>query len=245
MTESTSPFIHLPQLRDRLTPCEVSELRMTPQRLATWDERARAAGLDMQWRLADHDREAMRHATLQGRTRPGDLWVYAYGSLMWDPAIHFAEVRLAQVEHYQRRFSYRITTGRGTPQHPALMLTLAPQPGSCTGLVFRIPAEDIDAETNLLWSREMIRGGYAPQWRTAATPQGDVEALVFAANCTHPEYVGDLTLRETAVVVATACGPLGTNRAYLESLAAQLTALQIEDRYVAQLLAQVNALDAA
>lgn len=240
MTDS-NPFIHLPQLRDRLTPCEVSELRMTPQRLATWDERALAAGLDLQWRLADHEREAMRHATLQCRSEPGDLWVYAYGSLMWDPAIHFAEVRLARVDDYQRRFSYRITGGRGTPQCPALMLTLAPQPGSCNGLVFRIAADQIDAETNILWRREMIRGGYAPQWRTVATPQGDVEALVFAANCAHPEYVGDMTLDETAAVVATACGPLGSNRAYLESLAAQLAALQIEDRYVGQLLARVRA----
>ncbi len=218
---------------------------MTPQRLATWDERARAAGLDAQWRLADHEREAMRHATLQSRSRPGDLWVYAYGSLMWDPAIHFSEVRLAQVDNYQRRFSYRISGGRGTPQCPALMLTLAPQPGSCNGLVFRIPADLVDAETNILWRREMIRGGYTPEWRVAATPQGDVEALVFAANCAHPEYVGNLTLDETAAVVATACGPLGSNRAYLESLAAQLAALQIEDRYVAQLLALVHGLHAA
>lgn len=240
MTEP-NPFIHLPQLRDRLTPCEVSELRMTPQRLAIWDARARAAGQDLQWRLPDHAREAMRLATLGCRTSPGDLWVYAYGSLMWDPAIHFSEVRLACIEDYQRRFSYRITGGRGSPQCPALMLTLAPCSGNCNGLVFRVPAEHIDAETAILWRREMVRGGYAPEWRSVATPQGTVEALVFAANCAHPEYVGNLTLGETAAVVATACGPLGSNRAYLESLAAQLVALHIEDRYVVQLLALVQA----
>ncbi|MEO7941277.1 MAG: gamma-glutamylcyclotransferase [Burkholderiaceae bacterium] len=240
-----NPFIHLPQLRDRLTPADVSELRMTPERLAIWDARAREAGQDPQWRLADDAREAMRCATLGGRSAPGDLWVYAYGSLMWDPAIHFSEVRLACVDNYQRRFSYRITGGRGSPQCPALMLTLAPEAGTCDGLVFRIPAEHVDAETTILWRREMVRGGYAPAWRTVSTPQGPVEALVFAANCAHPEYVGDLTLDETAAVVATACGPLGSNRAYLESLAAQLTELQIEDQYIVQLLAMVSALDAA
>lgn len=240
-----NPFLHLPHLRERLKPSDVSELRMTEQRLAIWDARASAAGLDAQWRLADCDREAGRHATLKSRSRPGDLWVYAYGSLMWDPAIAFAEVRLAQIDSYQRRFNYRTTTGRGTPQCPALMLTLAPEPGVCDGLVFRIAAERIDAETNFLWRREMLRGGYAPQWRTASTPQGTVEALVFAANCAHPEYADGMTLEATATVVATASGHLGSNRAYLESLAAQLAALQIEDPYVSRLLTLVHGLDAA
>ena len=235
-----NPFAHLPHLRERLTPCEDSELRMTPQRLAVWDERAREAGHPANWRLPDHEREATRHAMLTQHDRHDDIWVFAYGSLMWDPGIRFAEVRLARVEGYQRRFGYRITTGRGSLECPALMLTLAPLPGICTGLVFRVPAKLVEDETAILWRREMVRGGYAPQWRKLATPQGDIKALVFAANCAHPEYVGELPLIETATVVATACGPLGSNRAYLESLANQLLALEIEDPYVAQLLAHVQ-----
>ena len=238
-----NPFAHLPHLRDRLTPCEISELRMTPQRLAVWDERAREAGHPATWRLPDQEREATRHAMLEQHDARDDLWVFAYGSLMWDPGIHYTEIRLARVQGYQRRFGYRISTGRGTPQCPALMLTLAPLPGNCTGLVFRIPAKLVDEETTILWRREMIRGGYAPQWLTLATPQGDIDALVFAANCAHPEYVGDLPMGETATVVATACGPLGSNRAYLESLASQLTTLEIDDPYVMQLLAHVQTLD--
>ncbi len=238
-----NPFAHLPHLRGRLTPSETSELRMTPQRLAVWDQRARDAGHPAAWRLPDAEREASRHALLRHRDADADVWVFAYGSLMWDPGIHFSEVRLARVDGFQRRFSYRITSGRGSPECPALMLTLAPEQGQCTGLVFRIPAELVEAETAILWRREMVRGGYAPQWRPLATPQGDIEALVFAANCAHPEYVGELPLDETAAVVATACGPLGSNRAYLESLAAQLQALEIDDAYIARLLAQVQACD--
>ena len=216
---------------------------MTPQRLAVWDERALAAGHPATWRLPDQVREATRQDTLGQREPGGDIWVFAYGSLMWDPAIHFAEVRLARVEGYQRQFGYRISAGRGTPECPALMLTLAPQPGHCTGLVFRVPATLVEEETTLLWRREMVRGGYAPLWQTVATPQGDIEALIFAANCAHPEYVGALPLGETATVVSTACGPLGSNRAYLESLASQLATLEIDDLYIAQLLAHVQALD--
>jgi len=238
---SPNPFTHLPHLRDRLTPWEISELRMTPERLAVWDARAREAGHPPAWRLTDQVREAARHATLHHHDPQSDLWVFAYGSLMWDPAIHFAEVRLARIDGFRRLFGYRITSGRGSLQCPALMLTLAPQQGDCTGLVFRVPCTMVDAETAILWRREMVRGGYAPQWSTVATPQGDVQALVFAANSAHPEYVGDLPLEDTAAVVARAHGPLGSNRAYLESLAAQLEALEIEDAYVARLLAYVHA----
>ncbi len=188
-------------------------------------------------------REATRLATLRSRPHASDLWIYAYGSLMWDPGIHFCDVRLARIDGFQRRFSYQITSGRGSPERPALMLTLAPHIGACTGLVFRVPAHQVETETAILWRREMIRGGYTPLWQPVATPQGDLQALVFAANCAHPEYVGELPLAETAAVIATACGPLGSNRAYLENLVSQLAALGIQDHYVTELLAHVQQLD--
>jgi len=237
------PFIHLPHLSGRLISCEQSLLRMTPERLALWDQRAREAGLPQTWRLSEHEREATRHAVLGRLGRDEDLWVYAYGSLMWDPGIHFVEVRLARLEGYQRRFSYRITGGRGTPQQPALMLALEQLAGTCTGLVFRVPAPLAEHESVLLWRREMVRGGYAPRLCPVATPQGPVCALVFAANPAHPEHVGELPLDETAAVVASAAGPIGTNRNYLENLAAQLEILRIEDSYIQALHEQVRGLD--
>ncbi len=235
-------FIHLPALLGRLTPPDASALRVTPAVLAEWDERARQQGRGPDWRLACEVREAARQALLAQHPPGQDLWVYAYGSLMWDPGIRFAEVRQADLHGWQRRFSYRITGGRGSPECPALMLTLEQKPGCCTGLVFRIPAAEVDAETTLLWRREMLRGGYCPALLPLRTPQGDVPALVFTANTNHPEYVGELPLHETAATVATACGPLGSNRHYLEQLAAQLQALQIDDPYVQTLWQRVQAL---
>ncbi|MCB2042284.1 MAG: gamma-glutamylcyclotransferase, partial [Rhodoferax sp.] len=75
-----NPFTHLPHLRGRLTPSETSELRMTPQRLAVWDQRARDAGHPASWRLPDAEREATRHAVLRHRDADADVWVFAYGS---------------------------------------------------------------------------------------------------------------------------------------------------------------------
>jgi cation transport protein ChaC len=112
-------FIHLPNLRDRVTPPEKSLLRLTPEMFAMWEQRARAAGLPASWRLPDDVIEASRLTLLGDHQNGDDLWIYCYGSLMWDPGFHFAEVRLADVEGYQRRFTLKIDLGRGSREHPS------------------------------------------------------------------------------------------------------------------------------
>jgi len=101
-------FIHLPNLRERVTKPEQSLLRLTPEMFAMWEQRARAAGWPASWRLPDDVIEASRLALLGDHRSGDDLWIYSYGSLMWDPGFHFAEVRLADVENYQRRFTLKI-----------------------------------------------------------------------------------------------------------------------------------------
>lgn len=241
---AADPFVHLPHLRGRLKPAEQSELRVTPEVLAFWDQRARALGRPADWRVPDAVLDGQRHALLDERPSGEDLWVYAYGSLMWDPGFHFAELRLAELPGHQRRFSYRTILGRGTPQRPALMLALEPAAGACRGLVFRIPARDMREECAVVWRREMVRGGYCPKWLDVATPQGQVNALVFTSNTAHPDHVGELPLDEAAAIIAGASGLLGSNRDYLEQLAAQLDSLGIDDDYVTALLQRVRAVAA-
>jgi glutathione-specific gamma-glutamylcyclotransferase len=234
-------FIHLPDLRSRVTHPEKSLLRLTPEMFAMWEARARAAGWPAGWRLPDETIEASRLAVLGDHPEGDDLWIYCYGSLMWDPGFHFAEVRLADVENYQRRFTLKINLGRGSPNYPALMLSLEPGEGRCRGLAFRIAADSVHAESAILWRREMLRGGYAPAMVPMVTPQGPISALAFVSNPSHPSYVGELPLVETAAMIASGKGVLGTNREYLVQLATQLDALGIQDPYVAQLHAQIGA----
>lgn len=238
-------FRHLPGLRARIRAPADSSLRVTPEVLARWDERAFAVGLDADWRLPDGEREALRHAFLRTLPADADLWLFGYGSLMWDPGFHFTEVRCATLAGWQRRFAYRITSGRGSPEQPALMLALEPGAGSCHGLAFRIEAAAVEHESAHIWRREMVRGGYRPTLLALSTPQGPVRAVVFAANPQHPEHVGELPLAETAAILARASGPLGSNRDYLEQLAQQLEWLGLADDYVQRLRAQVHALAAA
>jgi glutathione-specific gamma-glutamylcyclotransferase len=117
-------FIYLPHLRGRLTPADKSAVRITREALGVYDERARKAGYPMNWRHSDQKIEESWRTFFSDWEKPSDLWVFAYGSLMWDPGFHFAEVRLADVEGYQRRFTLKTEIARGSPGRPALMLAL-------------------------------------------------------------------------------------------------------------------------
>ena len=108
-------------------------------------------------------------------------------------------------------------------------------------MAFRIAAGSVQAESAILWRREMLRGGYSPAMVPMATPQGPITALAFVSNRSHPSYVGELPLNETAAMIAHGKGILGTNREYLAQLATQLQALEIQDPYVEQLYGQINA----
>ena len=239
MTAPNDPFTHLPTLRDRLTPADLSAVRVSPDTLLRWDEQAQGHGLPACWRLSDQQLEDGRCAMLGPHDALHDLWLFGYGSLMWDPGVHFTEVRLADLPGFERRFSYKTTMGRGTPDKPALTLSLEPSAGSCRGLVFRIAADRVAVELGMVWRREMLRNGYCPTWLPMSTPQGPVTALAFVSNRGHEGYAGDLSLAQAAAIIATACGVFGSNRDYLDQLAAQLAALAIEDAYIAQLRQQV------
>ncbi len=180
---------------------------------------------------------------LHGRPPNSDVWVFAYGSLLWDPGFYFSEIRRARLPDHLRCFNYQVIAGRGTPTRPGLVLSLMPGAGQwCEGLAFRIASDRVEQETEILWRREMLRGGYTPKWLNLETPQGQVCALVFAANPDEPMYVHGLSLSETAQRLAAAEGNLGKNSDYLLQLAKQLRWLDIADDYVAELALLVASL---
>ena len=237
-------FLHLPELQGRLTPAHASGLRLTDELLAEWDAQARCQGLPAHWRLPDHEVEQSRCEVLAAITaQQQDLWVFAYGSLMWNPGLEFADVRRAHLPGFARRFALSTPIGRGTPDCPGLVLTLQRDAAqSCDGLVFRIPACQVEEESRLLWRREMITGAYCPTLLPLQTPQGMLpQALVLIADTAHPHYRGNLTLRATAATIAQACGRTGSNCDYLDQLVAQLGVLGISDAYVQALWEETGA----
>lgn len=195
--------------------------------MTAMDQAMLDAGYPAGWRRTDAEREATRVKALQDRS-DRDLWVFAYGSLMWDPAFHFAEVRTAQLTGFHRRFCLRSRLGRGSFDNPGLMAALD-HGGACNGLTFRISSEAIETETRILWSREMMMLAYDPVILDVTTPQGTVEALAFVINRASENYLEEVSLQESAGLIARARGLYGSNLDYLDNLAEHLTQLKIED----------------
>ena len=234
-TTPETPFKHLPELAGAIVAAGQSRLRFTDEVLAEWDRQAIERGLGPAWRLSDDALEASRRASLGPSIGSQDLWIFAYGSLMWDPALHFSEVRRATLQGFERRFCCKTTIGRGTVEQPGLVLSLAPGPGSCHGLVFRIVASLAEQESRLFWRRELLFGGYQPALRPVATPQGEVRALVLMANPGHPSHAGEVTQEAAAAVIRSAQGDLGTNLEYFQHLVGQLGRLGIVDPHMRRL----------
>ena len=113
--------------------------------------------------LSREEQEAGRQAFLRRWDGRSDIWVFGYGSLMWNPAIHVAETQAAKVHGLHRAFCMKLVLGRATPERPGLMLALD-HGGSCRGMAHRIAAEHVESETEILWMREMITGSYRPAW---------------------------------------------------------------------------------
>jgi cation transport protein ChaC len=232
MTSDDDPFTHHPELRNKIVDPLTSSYR--DMDLATLDEKMMAAGGPADWRHSDAYREESRRKTLERRPQ-GDLWIFAYGSLIWDPAFRFSEVRTALLKGYRRSFCLKSELGRGTPEKPGLMAGLD-DGGACRGIVFRIDRDHIDVETRVIWRREMLLHAYAPKFVQVETPPGNVEALAFVIDHSAKSYLPGLSMEETAGYMATGSGIFGSSLAYIESLAGHFETIGIEDEALFRLL---------
>lgn len=232
MSHGTDPFRHHPGLRDLITPPAQSQLRNLT--LARILQMVQDNGGDTTLFLTEEDREADRAAHMAGRWDQ-DLWVFAYGSLIWDPAFDFAEIRRAHAPHAARRFILRdIGGGRGSKDRPGVMAALD-QGDGCDGVVFRIRATDLPDETYRIWLRERVGHAYQPAFIPVTTAHGNVEALTFLADHSAPFIKADMSYAEQVRYCATGKGFLGTSLAYVENLAAHFDALGIHDAALLQL----------
>ena len=237
MRTDSDPFLHHPELRGKIIDSLSSGLRtFTTATLATV---AQELGLPVWW-YSDADREALRATALSDRPR-GDLWIFAYGSLMWDPAIRFAEVRRARAPGHARRFILKDVFGaRGTPDTPGLMAALDRGTG-CDGLLFRIASADIDAETEILWRREQVGPAYKAPFIEAQLADRSVSALTFVADHDAEMIDAAMTRDEQVRYAATGHGFLGSSLEYLENIQAKFAALGIRDPEVDNLLRAAEA----
>ncbi|SMY06189.1 gamma-glutamylcyclotransferase [Flavimaricola marinus] len=238
--KTADPFAHHPELRDLIKDPLTSrfrELSLDHVRMLM-DEH----GLQGGWWYSNEEREALRAAFMPELTG-GDLWVFGYGSLMTDPGLLFAEVRRATLPRHARKFILRDENGaRGRPEAPGLMAALdtAGDEDVCEGLAFRIRAELVEQETEILWRREMIAPGYHATIVPARIGGLDVPVLAFLADHDADVIVTDISRAEQIQMIATGKGFFGSSQEYLENIDRQFAALGIVDPEVADLLRDVR-----
>lgn len=187
------------------------------------------------------EREASWRNTLA--TNPnadGAVWVFAYGSLLWNPAMHVAEHRDALLTGYHRDFTLRTYIGRGSKEQPGLVLGLEAD-GCCQGQILRVPDEHVESELSLLWSREMVASAYVPTWLPVTIDSGEqVFAIAFLMDVNYPHYVAHLNFEERCHDLAFAEGALGAAADYLFSTVQTLEKLGIHDELLARYAARVS-----
>jgi glutathione-specific gamma-glutamylcyclotransferase len=199
-----------------------------------------AHGVHMRVLSAD-ELEASRRAALAGVDVSAGVWLFGYGSLIWNPAFHFTDRLTGRIWGYHRRFCLWTHLGRGRPERPGLVLGLE-RGGSCQGVVFHIAPASVEEEIEIVWRREMLSGAYLPRWVEVRTAAGRVRAIAFVINPAHERYAHLLSDDEIADVIATAEGWLGPCADYLVNTVDHLAALGIHDRPLERLRARVLAL---
>lgn len=184
-------------------------------------------------------------ATLAARPKGAGWWVFAYGSLLWNPLFPFAEARPVTLRGLHRRFCLLSMASRGTPFAPGLVLALE-RGGSCAGVAYRLPGPLALDELHLLWRREMVTNAYQPRWVSVTTRNGRrMTALAFTIRRAHRQYAGALDPDAQAAIIARAAGAFGTSRDYLERTRVALVTHGIVDPYLEDIAARVMALRGA
>ena len=158
------------------------------------------------------------------------LWVFAYGSLIWDPGFPVQRRLNARVEGYRRGFFMRSVHHRGTPDEPGLVLALDRADGSvCQGSLLEVPKGSEEHTLNYLRERELISSAYVETRLVAESDGNRYQAVTFVVDRKHPQYVTGLSVAEQAAIITKAKGGRGTNSDYLWSTYVALQDAGIND----------------
>lgn len=199
-----------------------------------------ALGPDVRF-MTDDERAAQVQAVLAAAPRPDRIWVFGFGSLIWNPSFYFVERRTARIHGFHRRFCLWARAGRGSPARPGLMLSLE-SGGSCAGVVYRLARRAAATELDVIWRREMSTRAYRPVWTIAQTLKGPEPVIAFSVNREHERYAPALSDDAIARYLATGEGPIGRCCDYLFETTKHLRQLGLRDRRLEALEAKVKAL---
>ena len=174
------------------------------------------------------------------------MWVFGYGSLLWNPGFPVARSEIAHLPDYHRSFCMRSIHHRGTEAEPGLVLALDALPGArCTGLALAVAEGQEAATLAYLRGRELISSAYLEkQLDVHLHGGGTAQAVTYVVDPAHDQYCGGLELEEQARIIARAVGGRGPNTEYLYNTAGHLSEIGLNDPDLDWLSRRVRALTA-
>ncbi len=182
-------------------------------------------------RRTEEERIAIRKQLIRDNPT-NEVWIFGYGSLMWDPGVQYSQLEHGTLEGYHRSMCVLSQISRGTPERLGLVMGLKAGK-NCTGKLFKIE-QNIDAELQKIIDREMSINVYIPLWLPVSYKNKKIMALTFVADVSNPLYV-DIPLAETAQYIVGAKGKKGSCRDYLHKTLKQLAMMNIQDPELEQL----------
>ncbi len=159
------------------------------------------------------------------------LWVFGYGSLLWNPGFEVAEAVPARLPGYHRSFCMRSIHHRGTPEEPGLVLALdESETAVCRGLALATHPDQSEQVLDYLRERELVSSAYLEKvLEIELEDERRVQAVSYVIDPDHVQYCGALPLEEQAQIIARAVGGRGPNTEYLMNTADHLAQLGIDD----------------
>jgi len=183
----------------------------------------------------------------EGDFDDGDLWVFGYGSLIWNPGFAFLEQVPARLIGEHRALCIYSWVHRGTPERPGLVLGLD-RGGACQGIAFRVAGAERQATIDYLRRREQVTSVYrevkrAVWLRSHAAER--VRAVTYVADRGHDQYAGRLPLERQLDLVRHGHGQSGANIDYVRATVRALESHGIRDQNLHQLAARLPGGDGA
>lgn len=173
------------------------------------------------------------------------MWVFGYGSLVWNPGFDVQEQVIASLPGYARSFCMRSIHHRGTDENPGLVLALDEAKNAvCNGVGLSVTSEKQDEVLAYLRERELISSAYLEKFLEIDLVDGRrVEAVTYVIDPDHVQYCGGLELEEQARIISQAVGGRGPNTEYLFNTTSHLNELGIADTELDWLVSRVRHLN--
>ncbi|AUQ49141.1 putative cation transport protein ChaC [Phaeobacter inhibens] len=170
------------------------------------------------------------------------MWVFGYGSLLWNPGFPVARREVATLPGYARSFCMKSIHHRGSEEKPGLVLALDAIDGAaCTGIALAVEAGHEEQTLLELRARELISSAYVEKDLTVQLASGgEVTAVTYVIDPDHNQYCGGISLETQARIIAEAVGGRGPNTEYLFNTAEHLAEIGLRDADLDWLSARVR-----